>query len=161
MDGGKYNLLTVREVFKMKRPTILGVVAPIMIGGLLYLLFRPTTIVIFDLLAKLGLNDTIEQLRISAQAIANKLPSWAIYNLPDGLWSFALCTAMLQHWKNKINNHSAFWVALAPLLGILFELLQKLGFIRGTFDLADIAAIMIGSSFSILIFTRNPKFSIP
>ena len=142
----------------MKRQLIYGAIVPLTIGIILYLLFRPTTIFLFRLTEMVGLKNIIEHLR--SEIIQGKMPDWIIYNVPDGLWSFALTTTMLQHWENKVDLNNTFWIIFIPLFGISLELFQKWHLISGTFDMADIFAILIGFAFSISIFTRNIKTSI-
>jgi hypothetical protein len=146
-----------RDKSNMKKQMIAGVILPLAFGGLLYILFRPLTIILFKPTGQLGLSETIEQLRNLTQQFEGQLPDWLIYNLPDGLWSFALTTAMLQHWDNKIDKQSTFWIALVPVIGISLESFQKFNILLGTFDLMDIALILIGYAFSISIFTRHNK----
>lgn len=150
----------VNIIIGMKKQIVLGVVGPLILGGILYLLFRPMTIIPFSLTGQHKFQESIEVLRNSSLVIPMRIPPWVIYNLPDGLWSFAFTTAMLQHWKNKIDSVSIFWIVLTPVVGISIECFQKLNLIKGTFDIADIISVLIGFFLSISIFIRNPKYSI-
>lgn len=85
------------------------------------------------------------------------IPRWVIYSLPDGLWMFSGTTLILNVWNNIISKQSIFWIILMPLGAFFFEYLQKLKYIRGTFDFLDIANYLIGFTASILIYTNITK----
>jgi len=74
---------------------------------------------------------------------------WLLFNAPDGLWAFSFESFLfLSFIKDKI------WLRVVVLvLGIitmfLLEYLQKT-LLPGTFDCADLVAILLGVTFSIL-----------
>ena len=110
-------------------------------GGMLYLLFRPRTLVMFRVADWLGWSAVITDMR--AVAAAGTLPEWVVYWLPNALWttSYILMTEALSagsHPRQKLLK-----AGLIPALGMVSELLQGWGVIRGTFDWWDLAAYLV------------------
>ena len=85
----------------------------------------------------------------------NIFPKWVIYSLPDGLWMFSGTSLILNVWGNSINKQSIFWILMIPFIAILFEFLQLIHLMRGTFDIIDIVIYLIGFGVSILIFSSK------
>lgn len=56
----------------------IAVIAPLIVGGLIYILFRPETLIMFDWFEKAGLLQFIQDLRTSFKGKLI-LPQWIIY----------------------------------------------------------------------------------
>ena len=84
------------------------------------------------------------------------MPKWVIYSLPDGLWMFSCTSLILNVWNNRLNKQSIVWIISMPAIAILSEFLQLFHFIRGTFDILDIARYLIGFTAAFFIYS-NPK----
>ena len=69
---------------RQTQKTILGVVL-VLIGGMGYLLFRPTRLLIYQLASRTGMEPLLRQWR--EHTLQWDLPEWVVYCLPDGLWS--------------------------------------------------------------------------
>jgi hypothetical protein len=77
--------------------------------------------------------------------------------LPDGLWAYAFCSAILIIWNRQMNT---FWLLVLFLIFIIIELLQYLQVIRGTGDILDIAVYFAFSGITFLtnkFYISNPK----
>ena len=74
--------------------------------------------------------------------------NWLLYNLPDGLWFYALLSAIAFIWKDSYSIFFIMWLFVASTLTFLSEFLQLFHFIPGTFDNYDLLAYSI----AILIF---------
>ena len=74
------------------------------------------------------------------------IPDWIKYNLPDGLWFYALLTVLLYIWENNFSECFVIWLFLAIILSYISEVLQKYHFLSGTFDFKDLLAYTIASS---------------
>lgn len=110
-------------------------------GGLVYVLFRPTTLLLFHVAEGLGLADTIAQWR---QAAAPHCPApFTVYTLPAGLWalSYVLIVAPLAQGLPTLRRWAA--VSFIPLLGAVSEVLQAPAIVPGTFDWADLALYLL------------------
>lgn len=113
----------------------------LLVGGLVYVLFRPTTLLLFHVAEGLGLADAIAQWR---QAAAPYCPApFTVYTLPAGLWalSYVLIVAPLAQGLPTLRR----WVAVSfiPLLGAVSEVLQAPAIVPGTFDWADLALYLL------------------
>lgn len=128
----------------MVKKITIAVIAPLMVGGMIYILFRPETLLMFDWFEKAGLLHFIQGLRASFKGKLI-LPQWFIYNLPDALWIFSFTNLMLLIWQLKLTKDSIFWILLAPTIGVLSELGQANGIIAGTFDPKDLFFILVAS----------------
>lgn len=106
-------------------------------GGLLYVLYRPTTLLLFHAAYALGLHSTIAGWRLWASAC--RPPAFIVYTLPAGLWalSYVLIVAALAVPLNPARRLVA--MAAMPLLGLLSELMQGAGLLPGIFDWGDLA----------------------
>lgn len=135
----------------------LTVILPLLIGGLIYILFRADSLLMFRWLDTIGLRQVIETAR---QFIEHSyLPSWTIYSLPDALWVFSFTNFMLIIWHDKFSAQTAFWVFIAPTVGLLSEIGQAFHFIRGTFDPTDLALILIASTIPYITAIKKSKFN--
>ena len=92
------------------------------IGGSIYLLFRPKTLLMFKWVESLGLSEHIDRLRDMVSNIT--LNHITLYSLPDGLW-LASYIIVVNTIVSKSNKHNLlFWSFLLPFIAIVFELLQ-------------------------------------
>lgn len=136
---------------------VLNIVLPFLIGGIIYLLFRPTDLLLFNWVEFLGLKELIEIFREFAFPLNSNFPDWIIYSLPNGLWLYSLIISILTIWRYKINQNSIVWIFLAFLVGIGAEFGQLLGIIQGTFDINDLLIIIF---FGIVALAQSINFSI-
>ncbi|MBK8621338.1 MAG: hypothetical protein IPN79_06140 [Saprospiraceae bacterium] len=66
-----------------------------------------------------------------------------LYNIPDGLWMFALCAMIFAVWGLSDKYNVAIWLFLALMSGVILEIFQYAGLVPGTFDWLDIYAYFI------------------
>lgn len=122
---------------------ILTTLIPLIFGGLIYLTYRVETLKMFRWFDNIGATDLIIFLRTNEISQAISLPQWVKFSLPDALWIFSFTYFMLTIWKFKISKSSAFWIFLAPTIGLFSEIGQLIGLIPGTFDLVDLVLLII------------------
>lgn len=130
----KRNVLT-------KRITI--ALLPLFLGGLIYLTYRVETLSMFRWFDNIGATKFIYFLRTNEILQNVRLSEWIKFSLPDALWIFSFTYIMLTIWKFKITQSSAFWIFLAPTIGLVSEIGQLFGFISGTFDIVDLILIIV------------------
>jgi len=68
--------------------------------------------------------------------------------LADGLWAYALMSAILIIWNRTIN---LFWVTIVFIFFILIEAFQYYHIIEGTADYRDVLIYFIFSSLTFLL----------
>lgn len=118
---------------------------PVIVGGLIYLTYRTETLIMFDWFNQIGFADTIGFLRSNQQLQNLIIPNWIKFSLPDALWLFSFNYVLLTLWDFNVNSQSVFWLFLAPIIGLFSEIGQLLGVVSGTFDLLDLALLLIAT----------------
>lgn len=130
-------------------------IAPLLIGGLIYISFRSTSLRMFEWFNSIGLQNSMNLYRYNVSGLKDLLPQWVYFSLPDGLWVYSFSSALIIFWNNDIKKIK-FWLLIPCISGILVELLQSLKFFPGTFDIADLIFTILGLLLSIIII--NHKF---
>ena len=95
---------------------------PLLAGTMLYLLWRPDSLLVFQWIATVGLTDPVAVARAMMEAWP--VPPWVLYALPGGLWVFAGTTAVAAVWWGAWHAEARIWGLLPTLLGCLHELGQ-------------------------------------
>lgn len=134
---------------------VIGSFAALLVGGLIYILFRTSSLKMFAWYETIGLRSLTIALRKLTFPFAYKIPEWILFSLPDGLWIFSYVSLMLFIWNNTVSVKNLFWVLIIPLLAIGSEIGQGLGLIPGTFDLADLLLYVLGITLPFLLFTKS------
>ncbi len=114
-------------------------------GALLYILFRPKTLLMFRWADSFGLTALIDSLRSSVQGFDSRLPMWTIYSLPYALWVLAYMIAIDVIWGDARPFSRQVWLWSVPATAVASELAQGLHYISGRFDLADLTTILLAS----------------
>ena len=128
----------------MIKNSLIHVILPLFLGGLIYWAARPSSLAFSQ--------DIMLRPLIDVQYI----PDWILFNLPDGLWTYALMSFTLLLWQDTPSVFGAkFWIITAFSLGIALEFGQYLHLIKGTFDWFDVLTYLIFNCLS--IFTLNFK----
>ncbi len=128
----------------MKKQLLFAHIFTLLFGGIIYIIFRKDTLLMFNWFDSLSIQPLIEYIR-SIQLIQNiKLPSWFIFSLPGGLWIFSYITIMLFIWKNKVTQENLFWFLIIPIIALFSEIGQLLQVLPGTFDFIDLVFYLFG-----------------
>lgn len=122
---------------------------PLLLGGLIYLLFRPIALLFFSGLIALDCLDGLILIRQLLAPIA--LPDWLIYNLPGALWLYAFVNFSLTCGTNK--HHS---LVLPILLSIGSEGAQFFNWLPGTFDYLDLSFYSL--AIVVALYGQTSKF---
>jgi hypothetical protein len=140
---------------KRKLSFIVHVLAPITVGGIIYICWRETNLLMFRWLGAVGLEPLTNNLRSLAAPAQRILPHWFVYSLPDGLWVYALTAFMLLVWRNTDPLPTKMlWCSLGLLLGPGIEIGQLAGVVPGTFDYGDLIVCLIAPT-AALVFTSR------
>lgn len=110
-------------------------------GCSIYLLFRSTTLNIYQWCSALGLSTSIDAMREYTQTW--DLPDFVRYCLPDGLYCAAYLLIMDVVWKGDNSLLKYIVISIVPFVTISSELLQYGGFVPGTFDIYDLLSYSI------------------
>lgn len=109
----------------------------ICLGGLIYLGFRKETLLMFNWADLIGAQDLVQSWRDYCSNIM--LPKWAIFSLPDGLWTLSYLLLIDLIWND--TNHDVrrtIFILFLPIIAIILEFGQLCGFVEGTFDIVDL-----------------------
>ena len=120
----------------------------ILIGGFIYLFFRPHTLKMFVWLRIINC-EQIFQLKDYNQDL--KFIEFLIFSLPNGLWILSFLISIGLIWE-KYHIFFIIYSSFFTGISILFEFFQKFGLIPGTFDIADILVLIIFHILGFLIY---------
>ena len=121
----------------------------LMLGAVVYILFRPNTWVSH-------LFDGIEFIVDLRSAVASPSRNWFRYYVPDLLWAFALCCGIQAIYEPE-HKGVLFCALTALCCGVVWEMLQWSRIVTGTGDVWDILMYLTGSVLSILINVKGEK----
>lgn len=107
--------------------------APLIIGCLIYILYRTDTLLYNKLLGNLF--TPIASPNTFLQRIL-------VFSLPDGLWAMSY-TMLIFHLRNDKTLKTLIWSIIIPIIGILSEISQYYSLIPGTFDIIDLIMYFI------------------
>lgn len=119
------------------------------VGGLIYLLYRQQTIMLFRITDFMGLSQYINDARESASHLV--LPPFFINSLPAGIWT-ASYLVMMYATTISLNRKFRLMISLPlPLSFIVLEFMQLYGWCPGTFDIYDLICYII----PLIIFIKS------
>ena len=133
-----------------------NVVAPILLGGLMYLSWRSTTLVIFGWLDALGFSGSVQAIRAVTTPWKESIPDWVLFSLPDALWSYAFTCGLCFVWASHKCWQRSFWIFAPLVLSVSIECLQASGFLVGTFDWIDLCLSSAACILALILFS-SPK----
>ena len=120
----------------------------ILIGGFIYLFFRPHTLKMFVWLRIINCEQFF-QLREYNHNL--KFLDFLIFSFPNGLWILSFLIIIGLIWE-KYHIFFIIYSSFFTRISILFEFLQKVELIPGTFDIADILVLLIFHILGFLIY---------
>jgi hypothetical protein len=132
-------------------------VVPVCVGGIIYIIFRPESLLMFRWFNFLGISSLIYNLRSSLYIKQITIPFYyqpLIYSLPNALWLFSFVFSILYVWKDSKSKIKYFWILLICFIGIGGEIGQALKFIPGVFDITDSGLSIIAIMSANFIFRR-------
>jgi hypothetical protein len=119
----------------------------LLLGSAVYILFRPTSLLMFRWADNLCLMVPIHALRIHCISVTNYLPHWFIYSSPFAFWVVAYLLFIKAIWWKSITPLRYFWFWCVPLISVISEIGQYLRLIPGTFDPVDLLIISLYTTF--------------
>ena len=122
-----------------------------LLGGFIYILYRPSEHLFFSWFSSIGLDNLFESLRFHSLSSSSNPPDWIVYSLPNSLWAFAYALLITSLWSGSNSWLKYLWMTSIPVLVIGFEVLQYTGTIHGTFCIQDLGMGFLGLSMGIFI----------
>lgn len=108
----------------------------LIIGGLIYIMYRQDSLLMFNCFDELGIKETIMHIR--SVGTEYSIFDWVKYSLPDGLWLFSYMFLIDTIWNNEKFFLYYFFLWILPFIAILSEVLQIFGIVPGFFDTIDL-----------------------
>ncbi|MFS8085722.1 MAG: hypothetical protein ACMG6H_08845 [Acidobacteriota bacterium] len=132
------------------------VLLPLAAGGFVYICWRDPNLLMFKWFGALGLEPSIESLRLATSGGRTAVPHWLIYSLPDGLWVYALTALMIILWRGTDSLPTkVFWLSAGLLLGAGSELGQLAGVLPGAFDTIDLLVCLLAPAAALFFTSRK------
>src|SRR5687767_4277391 len=88
----------------------LHVVAPLLAGGGLYLLWRSPQLRMFSWCHELGVAGGLSGVRSAVASVRPLLPDTVLFSAPDAAWTYAAVAAMRLVWQGSHGWWSTAWV---------------------------------------------------
>jgi hypothetical protein len=131
---------------------IINVIFPILLGLIIYLLYRDTSLLVFDWISYIYLDDFIFKIREYLESYKLITNGFLIYTLPDGLWSYSLTYVMCLIWFDIKNKIKYFMISIGIIFGVFLELGQLFNLIQGTFDINDLIVSILFPVIAYIIY---------
>jgi len=116
-----------------------------LIGGMIYLIWRPESLLMFSWAEKLSLLHVVEALREFGRECLPNPPAWVLNSLPHALWIFSGIVLLGTVWGETSLRWFMLWSFSLITISIFSELGQISGLLPGTYDFSDIAGMLIAS----------------
>ena len=113
----------------------------LVMGGMIYLLFRDNSLLMFEWVRSVGLENSINYARENTSWLL--ISDWVKYSLPDGLWCASYILLMATIWSNKNFLIRFIWTITLPCVAVITEFLQLFGILIGTYDTFDLICYII------------------
>ena len=126
---------------------MLSSVLSIFIGGIIYVLFRENSLLMFQWIDNLCGYSLLIPMRNSLESMRSILPSWLIYSLPGGLWIYSSVVLFGLIWCSEKKYLYYFWIFLLPITALISEAGQFINIIPGTYCYSDIFMYVFMSFF--------------
>lgn len=141
---------SLRWPFNIKRITkVLTALVALFFGGLVYIVFRRESLLMFNWFYELGLKDIIIGLRQEYGQM--NLLEWVRYNMPAALWLFSYLFIIDSIWEDNNNPKYRFFILILPTIAVVSEIMQFFEILPGTFDLLDVAGYLLATLLFITI----------
>lgn len=144
----------------MKKQLLFGHIITLLVGGLIYMLFRTSTLLMFNWYNNIGIGEILNGFRKFTIPIAEDIPEWILFSLPDGLWIFSYVSLMLFIWRNSVSYKNLFWILIVPILAIVSEIGQIFGLVKGVFDFTDLLLYTLGMTLPFIFFKQSINLKI-
>lgn len=114
----------------------------ILIGGSIYIVYRPKSIIIFRIIDYLGLTNCVDAIRRSLQEFI-LLPPFFVNSIPAGLWTVSYLILMYCNTRFHEKKTRMYLALPLPISMVVLEFLQLVGLCPGTFDIYDLLCYII------------------
>ena len=128
----------------------------LLLGSFIYLLARPTTLIMFDWVEALGLAQEVEAARSLLHDAVGQLPQWFVYSVPFALWVASYLLFNDAIWGRSTGWGRRGWFWCIPAVAVASEVLQGSGTLPGTFDPVDLLLVVVATA-SVILFDKSTE----
>jgi len=125
------------------------------LGSAIYVLFRPTTLLMFHWADWLGQTRFIGEVRNWVSDFDGNLPTWIVHSLPFALWVMSYQLFVSGIWWNSSTSARYLWLWSVPAIAITAELAQGMHIVPGHFDRVDLITIFVGTFIASVVIYFN------
>jgi len=108
------------------------------IGGLIYLLWRSDEMIMFNCADAIGILPLIYDARVIFGGFSEYIPNIILFSLPDAVWVYSGTAFFSRLWLDESPVIHILWSSIFAALAVGSELGQLAGLVPGTFDIADL-----------------------
>ena len=131
----------------MKR-FFLHVVLTMLIGGVIYVLFRSDTLLMFRWFEFLKLDKLVYSIREYTFYYRKHIPESILFSLPDCLWVYSFTMFLSFYFKN-------IFMIMIPCIGSVLTEIGQLWFVPGTFDIMDVLYMLAATGIAIFFIYKH------
>ncbi len=131
----------------MKR-FFLHVVLTMIVGGIVYILFRSDTLLMFRWFEFLKIDKIIYSLREYTFYYRKYIPESVLFSLPDCLWVYSFTMFLSFYFKNIL-------LIMIPCIGSVLTEIGQLWFVPGTFDIMDVLYMLAATGIALFFIYRH------
>ena len=139
----------------MNKNTVSGIIS-IILGGIIYVLWREQTLLMFKWFDSLGFTPAIISIRSFTDTYLSVLPKLLCYSLPNALWFFGGILLFSSIWKNFFAER-ILWISIFAVIGLGCEIGQLAGVLQGNYDNTDIVLMHMFIPLAIFIGNNQLK----
>lgn len=126
----------------------IGALCSIVVGGVLYLLWRADSLLMFYWADILGVGNSLDVARQLVRSAGTQPPEWATLSLPAALWAYSLTVLLGWIWAENWVVVCGLVVPAMVVLAAGVEVGQAVGVVPGTYTTLDlvlgVAAVFVG-----------------
>jgi hypothetical protein len=134
---------------------LLHIIFPVLLGTLIYIIFRDTSLWVFDWIKWLSLDKYVLEMREECACLLPYLHPIVLYALPDALWIYSFLYLMVALWIHEKGKVKWIFISLPILCGIGGELGQFVNLVPGTFDVWDLIVSILASGLALHNITKG------
>lgn len=119
----------------------------LIIGGLIYIIWRKDTLLMFSWFNKIGISSEINMIRNEYKDFYFFIPKWVIMSLPNALWFNCGLLFLSIIWQNN-DEEKIIWFVILFIIALGIEIGQLFHIISGVYDKNDMFLIL-----GVMLFT--------
>ena len=136
----------------MKR-FFLHIVLPMVIGGVIYILFRSDKLLMFRWFEFIKLDKLIYSVRDYTFYYRKYIPESILFSLPDCLWVYSFTMFLSYYFRN-------IFIILIPCIGSVLTETGQLWFVPGTFDIMDVLYMLAATAIALFFIYKHKNSDI-